>query len=39
MKSSISLSDLADFFEINYNTNLLHDAFIDAEILFKIYKK
>lgn len=39
MKSSISLSDLADFFEINYNENLLHDAFIDAEILFKIYKK
>lgn len=39
MQSSISLKDLADFFEIDYNENLLHDAFIDAEILFKIYKK
>lgn len=39
MISSISLTDLADFFDIEYNHNLLHDAFIDAEILFKIYKK
>ena len=39
METSYSLKDLADFFDINYNEEKLHDAFIDAEILFKIYSR
>ncbi len=39
MISSFSLKDLGNFFDINFKEEALHDAFADAELMFKIYNK
>lgn len=35
----VSLTNLANFFKINYDEEKLHNAFYDAEVMFKIYRE
>ncbi len=36
---TISLTNLANFFQVKYDEEKLHNAFFDAEVMFKIYKE